>query len=143
MVTTTNTTKTSGAGDPGLSLWLVPPEGSDTYKILTKAITELVPPEIQASDSPPKFEPHVTLASRIQRHSIPSDPQKWLDEIDLPEISLVEVRWHELAVGDTYTKKLFIRCKRSSSLLQLAASCRVFSSSNTGEAQYDPHVSLL
>lgn len=143
MVATTSTTKTSSAGDPGLSLWLVPPEGSRAYNVLTKAITELVPPEIQASDSPPKFEPHVTLASRIQRQSIPSDPQKWLDDIELTKISSVEVRWHELAVGDTLTKKLFIRCKRTSSLLQLAASCRVFSSSNVGEAQYDPHVSLL
>jgi hypothetical protein len=143
MVTTGSTTKTSSAGDPGLSLWLVPPEGSHAYNVLAKAITELVPYEMDASGSAPKFEPHVTLASRIQRQSIPSDPQKWLDDIELPEISSVEVRWHELAVGDTYTKKLFIRCKRSSSLLQLAASCRVFSSANVGEAQYDPHVSLL
>lgn len=143
MVTTTSTTKTSSAGDPGLSLWLVPPEGSHAYKVLTKAITDLVPPEIQSSDPPPKFEPHVTLTSRISRQSFTTDPQQWLDEIDLPEISTVEVRWQELAVGNTFTKKLFIRCKRSSALLQLAASCRAFSSANVGEAQYDPHVSLL
>lgn len=140
---TRSTPKSSSAGDPGLSLWLVPPKDTDIYNVLTKAISEIVPHEMDASGSAPKFEPHVTLASRITRQSIPSDPQTWLDEIDLPDVSSVEVRWHELAVGDTFTKKLFIRCKRSKSLLQLAASCRVFSSANVGEAQYDPHVSLL
>lgn len=143
MATTRSSTKASGAGEPGLSLWLVPPEGSDAYKVLTKAITEIVPGEIDASDIAPKFEPHITLASRISRQSITSDPQEWLDGIELPEISSVEVKWHELAVGDTYHKRLFVRCKRSDSLLQLASSCRAFSSANVGEAQYDPHVSLL
>ena len=144
MVTTrSTTTKTNTAGDPGLSLWLVPPEDSHVYNALNKAITEIVPHEAGASDSAPRFEPHLTLASRIPRQSITSDPQQWLEEIDLPTISEVEVRWHELAVGDAYFKKLFIRCQRSSSLLQLASSCRVFSSAESGEAQYDPHVSLL
>ena len=143
MATISSSTKASSAGEPGLSLWLVPSEGSDAYKVLTKAITEIVPEEIGASDIAPKFEPHITLASRIPRQSITSDPQEWLDGIELPEISSVEVKWHELAVGDTYHKRLFVRCKRSDSLLQLASSCRAFSSANVGEAQYDPHVSLL
>jgi hypothetical protein len=143
MATTSSSTKASSAGEPGLSLWLVPPEGSDAYKVLIKAITEIVPDEMDASDSAPKFEPHITLASRIPRQSVASDPETWLNKIDLPEISSVEVRWHELAVGDAYHKRLFVRCKRSDSLLQLASSCRAFSSANVGEAQYDPHVSLL
>lgn len=143
MVTTRSSAKSNSAGDPGLSLWLVPPKGSHYYDVLTKAITDIVPDEMGASDSAPKFEPHLTLASRIPRQSITSDPQKWLDELDLPEISTVEVRWHELAVGDAFHKKLFIRCKRSGSLLQLASRCRAFSSANIDEAQYDPHVSIL
>lgn len=143
MVATRSSTKTNSAGDPGLSLWLIPPEGSHIYNTLARAINELVPSEIQPSDAAPKSEPHLTLASRIPRQSITSDPQTWLDEIDLPAISTVEVRFHELATGDMYFKKLFIRCKRSDSLLQLASSFRAFSSATVDEAQYDPHVSLL
>lgn len=143
METTRSTTKPNTAGDPGLSLWLVPPKDSNVYNLLNRAITEIVPDEAKASDSAPRFEPHLTLASRIPRQSITSDAQQWLEKIDLPAISAVEVRWHELAIGNAYFKKLFIRCKRSGSLLQLASSCRVFSSAETTEAQYDPHVSLL
>jgi 2',3'-cyclic-nucleotide 3'-phosphodiesterase len=143
MATTESSAKPNSAGDPGLSLWLVPPEGSHIYNALSRAIAELVPSEIQPSDSAPKFEPHLTLASRIPRRSITSDPQKWLDEIDLPAISTVEVEFHELATGDMYFKKLFIRCKRSESLLRLASSCRAFSSATIDEAQYDPHASVL
>lgn len=143
MATTINSTKSNSAGDPGLSLWLVPPKGSHTYNVLTKAITDMVPDEMGASDSAPEFEPHITLTSRIPRNSVTPDPQKWLDAIELPEVSSVEVRWHELAVGDAYYKKLFVRCKRTDSLLQLASSCRIFSSATIDGAQYDPHVSLL
>lgn len=143
MVTTRNGTNTSSAGDPGLSLWLVPPEDSHAYKVLTKAIDYIVPDEMGAPGSAPKFKPHITLASRIPRHSIASDPQTWLDAIDLPALSSVEVRWQELAVGESYFKRLFVRCKRSDSLLRLASSCRAFSSATKDEAQYDPHVSLL
>jgi 2'-5' RNA ligase len=131
------------AGDPGLSLWLVPPTDSAIYKALSNAIVNIVPPILNASESPPRFEPHVTLASRIPKQITTSNPQKWLDELDLPTISAAEVRFQELAVGDTFTKKLFIRCERAESLLQLAASCRVQSSANVDEADYDPHVSLV
>jgi hypothetical protein len=143
MVTTRSSAKTNSAGDPGLSLWLIPPEDSHAYNVLTRAITDIVPHEMRTSGSAPKFEPHITLASRIPRQSITSDPQKWLDEIDLPEISSVEIRWHELAIGDAFHKRLFVRCKRLESLLQLASSCRAFSSANIDEAQYDPHISLV
>lgn len=137
-----NSSSKDTAGDPGLSLWLVPTEGSNIYNALAKAITQIVPPTLSVSDSP-KFEPHLTLASRIPKHSITENPQKWLDGIDLPAISTVEVQFHELATGNAFFKKLFIRCARSDSLLQLAASCRAFSSANIDETQYDPHVSIL
>jgi len=143
MVTTRSSAKTSSAGDPGFSLWLIPPEDSHAYDVLTRAINDIVPYEMRASGSAPKFEPHITLASRIPRQSITSDPQEWLDGIDLSDISSVEVWWHELAIGDAFHKRLFVRCKRSDSLLQLASNCRAFSSANIDEAQYDPHVSLL
>ncbi|GAB7331168.1 hypothetical protein MBLNU13_g02642t2 [Cladosporium sp. NU13] len=141
MATTRSSITTNSAGDPGLSLWLVPLEDSHAYNVLTKAITSIVPDEMGASGSAPKFEPHITLASRIPRQAVTSDPQKWLDEIDLPTISTVEVRWHELAVGDKFHKKLFIRCKRTDSLLQLALSCRAFSSATIDAAHSKDGVS--
>jgi hypothetical protein len=55
----------------------------------------------------------------------------------------VDVDFRELAVGDTFTKKPFIRCRRSDSLLSLASACRVFSAAKVGEAEYNPHVSLV
>jgi hypothetical protein len=137
------THSTNKPGDPGLSLWLVPPTDSTIYKALSNAIVNIVPPILNASDSPPRFEPHVTLTSRISRQTISSDPQKWLDELDLPAISTAEVMFQEIAVGDTFTKKLFIRCEREGSLLELAASCRAHSSSEGDGADYDPHVSLV
>jgi hypothetical protein len=86
MVTTRSSAKTNSAGDPGLSLWLIPPEDSHAYDVLTRAINDIVPYEMRASGSAPKFEPHITLASRIPRQLITSDPQEWLDGIDLPKI---------------------------------------------------------
>lgn len=136
-------TNTSSAGDPGLSLWLVPPEDSDIYNALANAITHILPPILNSSSSVPWFEPHLTLTSRIPRHLITVDAQQWLDKMELPAIPTVEVKFHELAVGDAFTKKLFIRCERSDSLLQLASSYRVFSSAKVDEAQYDPHVSIV
>jgi len=131
--------------DDGLSLWLVPPENSEIHDLLADAITRTVPSVLAAKreDPLPQFEPHVTLASQIPKASITSDPQTWLDEIDLPITSAVDVDFQELAVGDTFTKKLFIRCRRPESLLSLASACREFSAVKFGEAEYDPHVSLV
>lgn len=138
-----NTSKrASKAGDPGLSLWLIPPENNDIYKALKNAIDHQVPDALGLSNTP-RFEPHVTLTSRIPKESVGTDPQKWLDEMNLPSISGVEVEFQELANGDAFFKKLFIRCGRSESLLRLASTCRVFSSAKIDEAQYDPHVSIL
>jgi 2',3'-cyclic-nucleotide 3'-phosphodiesterase len=130
--------------DDGLSLWLIPPEDSEIHTFLADAITRIVPSTLTTEDPPPQFEPHVTLASQIPRAAITGDPQTWLDEINLPDTSAVEVDFQELAVGDTFTKKLFIRCRRSDSLLSLASACRGFSAGvKVGEAEYDPHVSLV
>lgn len=129
-------------GDPGLSLWLIPPENSDIYNALKNAIDHQVPHAPGIQDAP-RFEPHITLTSRIPKASVGTDPQKWLDELNLPSVSAVEVKFQELASGETFFKKLFIRCERSESLLRLVSSCRGSSSAKTDEAQYDPHVSLL
>jgi len=131
--------------DDGLSLWLVPPEDSEIHDLLADAITRTVPSVLAAKekDPLPRFEPHVTLASQLPRATIAGDPQTWLDQIDLPITSGVDVDFQELAVGDTFTKKLFIRCRRSDSLLSLSSACRQFSAVKSGEAEYDPHVSLV
>jgi 2',3'-cyclic-nucleotide 3'-phosphodiesterase len=130
--------------DDGLSLWLIPPEDSEIHTLLADAITRIVPSTLTTQDPPHQFEPHVTLASQIPRASITGDPQTWLNETTLPDTSAAEVEFQELAVGDTFTKKLFIRCRRSDSLLSLASACRGFSTGvKVGEAEYDPHVSLV
>ena len=129
----------------GLSLWLVPLKNSEIHDLLADAITRIVPSVLAAKQEAPlpQFEPHVTLASQIPRASIAGDPQAWLDEIDLPITSAAAVDFQKLAVGDTFTKKLFIRCRRSDSLLSLASACRESSGVKVDEAQYDPHVSLV
>jgi 2',3'-cyclic-nucleotide 3'-phosphodiesterase len=139
-MTTQTTLKPS---DPGLSLWLVPPPNSSIHQNLTKAITHTVPQALNSSNPVPLFEPHLTLTSRIPRQTITDDPQKWLDEIKLPPIPEAVVSFKEVAVGDAYFKKLFIRCKRDEALLRLARACRVHSSKGDGEEEYDPHVSLV
>jgi 2',3'-cyclic-nucleotide 3'-phosphodiesterase len=135
---------TSSADGLGLSLWLVPPKDSEIHDALVDAIARMVPSALAAEHPPPQFEPHLTLTSHIPRRSITGDPQTWLDGIDLPATSAVEVDFQELAIGDAFFKKLFIRCRRSDSLLSLASACRELSSgAKVDEALYDPHVSLL
>jgi hypothetical protein len=133
--------------DPGLSLWLVPPGDSEIYVVLADIIAHIVPSVLAAEESPPQFEPHLTLTSHIPSSSITltgDDPQTWLDKIDLPAISAaVDVDFQGLATGDSFFKKLFIQCKRSESLLSLAAACRKHSGVKFNEAWYEPHVSLL
>ncbi|KAM0722007.1 hypothetical protein Q7P37_002933 [Cladosporium fusiforme] len=131
------------ADDSRLSLWLTPPENSKIRAALTEAIAYEVSSALGTSQQHSQFEPHLTLASQIPLQTAGPDPQKWLDEIELPPVSEVEVQFKELATGGAFFKRLFIRCRRSESLLQLAIVCQNFSSEYASRAQYDPHVSLL
>jgi hypothetical protein len=130
---------------PSLSMWLIPPKDSEIHAVLVDAIARMVPSVLATEEGQlPQFEPHVTLDSHISRVYIRDDDfQTWLDEIDLPDASAVELEFQELAVGDEFNKKLFLRCKQSDSLISLALACRQYSCVKTPKGRYDPHVSLL
>jgi hypothetical protein len=104
---------------PSLSMWLIPPKDSEIHAVLVDAIARMVPSVLATEEGQlPQFEPHVTLDSHISRVYIRDDDfQTWLDEIDLPDASAVELEFQELAVGDEFNKKLFLRCKQSDSLM--------------------------
>lgn len=146
-----HTRSLSSADGDGLSLWLVPPEDSEIHHVLTDAIARMVPSVLAAKhEAPlPRFEPHVTLAVQIPRVNITAfaaNPQAWLDNIDLPDnTSPVDVEFQELAVGDAFHKKLFIRCRQTDSLLSLASACQTYSGVEMpgGPGTYDPHISLV
>ena len=125
-----------------LSLWLVPPKDSKIHAILANAIAHTVPSALASEASLPQSEPHVTLTSQIPLTTTRDDFQTWLDGIDLPPDTVV-VEFQELAVGDAFHKKLFIRCEQSDSLLSLASTCRKYSDVRIPEGRYDPHVSLV
>ena len=104
-----------------LSLWLVPPKDSVIHTVLADAIARMVPSVLAAEDPLlPQFEPHLTLATQIPSIFARVDLQTWLEKIDLPDE--VDVDFQELAVGDAFDKKLFIRCRKSDSLSPLTAS---------------------
>lgn len=131
------------ADDLGLSLWLVPPNNTELHDALTDAIARGVPTAIGDSKPSPRFEPHLTLTSHIPKLPPGHDPQEWLDGIKLPEITEVAVDFQELTIGNAFFKRLFIRCARTESLLQLASACRALSIPSGEQVDYDPHVSLL
>ena len=104
-----------------LSLWLVPPKDSVIHTVLADAIARMVPSVLAAEDPLlPQFEPNLTLATQISSILARVDLQTWLEKIDLPDE--VDVDFQELAVGDAFDKKLFIRCRKSDSLSPLTAS---------------------
>lgn len=131
------------ANDLGLSLWLVPPDNIELHDALADAIARGVSAAIGDSKPSPRFEPHLTLTSHIPKVSTTHDPQKWLDGIKFPENTGASVDFQELAIGEAFFKRLFIRCARTESLLQLASACRALSTPSGDQAEYDPHVSLL
>ena len=125
-----------------LSLWLVPYRDSEIHTVLADATARMVPSVLAAEDPLlPHFEPHLTLATHIPSILARGDLQTWLDKIDLPDE--VDVDFQELAVGDAFDKKLFIRCRKSDSLLSLASAGRKHSLIKVFGRYYDPHVSLL
>jgi hypothetical protein len=131
---------------PSLSMWLVPPKDSEIHAVLVNAIARMVPSVLVTEEGHPlpQFEPHLTLDSQISRIYIrDEDFQTWLDNIDLPDASAVDVEFQELAVGDEFNKKLFLRCRQSDSLISLTSACRQYSCVKTPKGRYNPHVSLV
>ena len=134
---------------PGSSLWLVPPVDSDLYKAVHCLILKLVP-SVYPIAIPPRFTPHVTLTA----DTVPSDisnPQKWLEGLELPELDSFKVAIQKAQVGSVFFQKLTMRCEKTPELCQLAGHCRAAGLQQTDakeardwiEGNYGPHMSLM
>jgi hypothetical protein len=95
----------------------------------------------------------MTLTSDIDLSTLKPTPEKWLERLAVPQLNDMKVIFKEVAVGNTFTKKLFIRCERRG-LEGLAALCRwqAVEGGETGVGtakaekwaeSWDPHVSLM
>jgi 2',3'-cyclic-nucleotide 3'-phosphodiesterase len=129
----------------------MPPEDDPVLEPLTKLIGSELPAYFASSKSASfaLFVPHLTLTSDIK--NVTEDPQKWLDSLHFPSSEGISVQFTELAKGNHWTKKLFLRTEKDP-LRKLAASCRsaVEPYDDDTEAvlrwveeEWDPHVSLV
>jgi 2',3'-cyclic-nucleotide 3'-phosphodiesterase len=121
---------------------------------LTKLISTTIPSAFPGQQTTlPHFAPHVTLTSNIDLSKLKPSPEKWLEGLAVPQVKDVQVKFREVAVGSTFTKKLFIRCEREG-IEGLATLCR-WQAVEGGESgvgteraekwaeTWDPHVSLM
>lgn len=131
---------TSEQKELGLSLWLVPPEEYKPGSQLSKLTTSSFPASTNFPNSP-SFTPHITLTS-----SIPASSQPILPSLKLETLPSPDVQFEELAHGDAYFKKIFLRIKKTESLLNLAKHVRDIllpQAKTFNEEVYDPHISLV
>jgi 2',3'-cyclic-nucleotide 3'-phosphodiesterase len=132
---------------PGSSLWLLPPKSHPLSSIIS-CLIEQIPSRF---DSPHRFLPHVTITSEIPPSTHSPNPQAWLDSLDLPSASTVQVRFGKLASEDVFFRKLYVTCAKGEGLEELAVVCRQkvegFEDEKLAEAwaskKYNPHLSLM
>ena len=89
---------------PGSSLWLLPPPNHPLNAVLFMLIQETA----AHFDSEPLFLPHVTLTSEIDPSVYGSEPQSWLDSLELPSSAQVQVKFGHLNSEDVFFRKLYI-----------------------------------
>lgn len=98
------------------------------------------------------FIPHVTLTSDlVEPSSYGTEPQKWIESLDLPAGGDVKVEFEKLNSEDVYFRKLYIKCQKNEGLKALATVCRKQVAdhedkqlaSKWADETYNPHVSLL
>lgn len=132
---------------PGSSLWLLPPDTHPLNYVLTSLI-ERTASHFGSSDL---FIPHLTLTSEIYPSTYGSEPQKWLDGLNLPACDDVKVDFEKLSGEDVYFRKLYIKCHKTTGLKALAKVCRKQVAGHEDEEtagkwvdeKFNPHVSLL
>jgi len=132
---------------PGSSLWLLPPVDHP----LNDVIPSLIDKTSKQFNSPHRFLPHVTLTSEISPSTYGSNPQAWLDSLNLPAGQNVKVAFERLGSEDAFFRKLYIKCEKREGLNQLAKQCRQqvngfaeeATASSWAEEQYMPHLSLV
>ena len=126
--------------DLGLSLWLIPPSSYQPASALLRLTSQTFPSSPNFPNSP-GFQPHITLTSRI-----PLSSQFLFPALDLESINPPEIEFGEIAHGSEYFKFIFLRIKKTPTLLNLAKRAREVLLPNAGpfdDAIYDPHVSLV
>ncbi|KAJ8109043.1 hypothetical protein OPT61_g7743 [Boeremia exigua] len=133
---------------PGSSLWLLPPEAHP----VNERLVSLIKRTASHFGSLDLFIPHITLTSDlVPASSYGSEPQQWLESLQLPTGGDVRVEFEKLDSEDVYFRKLYIKCKKTTGLKDLAAVCRK-QVANHGDEEtarkwseetYNPHVSLL
>ncbi|KAH7388634.1 2',3'-cyclic-nucleotide 3'-phosphodiesterase [Pyrenochaeta sp. MPI-SDFR-AT-0127] len=132
---------------PGSSLWLLPP----TDHSLSTPLPLLIDKTSAHFKSQHRFLPHVTLTSDISPSSYSSEPQKWLDSLNLQLDIKVRVSFEKLESQDVFFRKLYIKCDKHDGLKRLALRSRqqVDGYGEVGKAEtwvkeeYTPHLSLL
>ncbi|KAF1841111.1 2',3'-cyclic-nucleotide 3'-phosphodiesterase [Cucurbitaria berberidis CBS 394.84] len=131
---------------PGSSLWLLPPASHP----LNNLLTTLIDKTSFHFTSPHRFLPHVTLTSEIYPSAYGSDPQEWLDSLNIEFGTEIAVEFKKLNSEDVFVRKLYIKCKKDD-LRLLALRCRQqvkgFEQAEKAEEWvnelYTPHLSLL
>lgn len=131
---------------PGSSLWLLPPA-----TVNQDALFALIEKTSSHFGSPHRFLPHVTLTSEISPSKYGSDPQAWLNSLDMLSGEKFRVTFEKLNSEDVFFRKLYIKCNKTDALKDLAARCRqhVDGFGELPKAQdwaaesYNPHLSLL
>ena len=93
----------------GYSLWLLPPTNSKIATPLISAIKSLGC----------SFAPHVTLVSKIPLSVPIEDIQSSLTTY-LTKHSLPDVHIKTVDTGSEFTKRIFLRCQKTDSLVSLA-----------------------
>ncbi|KAJ4991292.1 hypothetical protein SVAN01_03190 [Stagonosporopsis vannaccii] len=133
---------------PGSSLWLLPPEAHPLNGVLVSLIKRTAS-RFASSDL---FIPHITLTSDlVSPSSYGSEPQQWLDSLELPPGGNVQVEFDKLDSEGVYFRKLYIKCNKTAGLKALATVCRKQVANHEdektarkwAEETYNPHVSLL
>jgi len=126
----------------GLSLWLTPPDSYAPYAALSRLTSTTFPSSPNFPQSP-GFQPHITLTSSIPP---PKPNESLLSTLALDTQLPPEIQFGEIAHGEAYFKFIFLRIKKTESLLALARWARerlVPGLSVFEEGSYDPHISLV
>jgi len=83
--------------------------------------------------------------------SVTSNPQEWLDALDLEGLTPPNVHFATVIVGNAFFKKIYLQCDKHEDILELATMCRSYGVEKGDDkaarkwvkGQYDPHCSLL
>ncbi|KAH7114446.1 2',3'-cyclic-nucleotide 3'-phosphodiesterase [Dendryphion nanum] len=131
---------------PGSSLWLLPPPNHPLNGVLFSLIQEVA----SHFDSPHLFLPHVTLTTDIDPSIYGTKSQNWLDSIELPKATEVQVKFDHLNSEDVFFRKLYVKVVREG-VATLGEMARKHVDGFSGEdvarkwvdGEYVPHLSLL